>query len=97
VVPSIWPEPFPLAALEANLLGTPVVASNIGGLPELIIDGTTGFLAKPSSPQDLADKIVKTLETPFQKGTIHEATAKRFDPLLLTQKLEAFLGSFRGT
>lgn len=43
-IPSIWPEAFPYAALEALSIGIPVIASKIGGLPELVRDGVNGLL-----------------------------------------------------
>ncbi len=47
VVPSIWWENSPLTVLEALAAGVPVVASRIGGLPELLDDGVTGLLVPP--------------------------------------------------
>ncbi len=94
VVPSIWPEPFGRVALESNYLGIPVVASKIGGLPEIVIDNNTGFLAEPGSPRDLADKIVKALRTGFQRASVHEVTAQRFDPVRLVDRLDDFFDRF---
>ncbi|MDF1496862.1 MAG: glycosyltransferase family 4 protein [Patescibacteria group bacterium] len=48
-IPSVWYENAPLTALEAMAEGIPLIASSIGGLPELITDGVSGFLAKPDS------------------------------------------------
>lgn len=53
-VPSRWAEPFGLVAVESMAAGTPVVASDIGGLAEVIGDGCSGFLVTPGRPDDLA-------------------------------------------
>jgi glycosyltransferase involved in cell wall biosynthesis len=47
VAPSLWPEPFGLVALEAAAAGKPIVASNIGGLRDIVVDGETGLLVPP--------------------------------------------------
>ena len=51
-------------ALEAHGRGRPVVASAVGGLPEVVEDGETGVLVPPDDPDSLADAIVKLLEDP---------------------------------
>jgi glycosyltransferase involved in cell wall biosynthesis len=49
------------AILEASTLGVPVVASRVGGIPEVVEDGRTGLLVPPRDPVALADAIVKML------------------------------------
>ena len=56
VFPSRWYEPFGMALLEAAACGVPAIAARIGGVPELVIDGKTGLLFDPESPDELADK-----------------------------------------
>ena len=57
VCPSEWYENCPLSVMESVSLGTPVVASNIGGIPELIRDGVSGELFEAGNAEALAEKI----------------------------------------
>jgi len=57
VVPSICFEAFGLVAAEAMSHGLPVIASRIGGLPEVVQDGITGLLFEPGKVEELADKM----------------------------------------
>jgi len=63
VVPSLY-EPFGLVALEAGALGTPVVASAVGGLAEIITDDVTGLLVAPGDPAPLAAAVLRVLRDP---------------------------------
>lgn len=72
VVPSLWPEPFGLVALEAQRLGTPVVASRVGGLAELVDDGKTGILVPPGDVQALVNGILFACDPHFQSTTRRE-------------------------
>ncbi|MDA9404487.1 hypothetical protein XH79_37870 [Bradyrhizobium sp. CCBAU 45389] len=56
-VPSEWHENNPLSILEAMAHGKPIVASRIGGIPELVRDGTTGLLFGPGNGSQLSEKI----------------------------------------
>jgi glycosyltransferase involved in cell wall biosynthesis len=57
VVPSVWYEVFGLIVLEAYAAGKPVVATQIGGLSELVKEGETGLFASAGDAADLAEKI----------------------------------------
>ncbi len=59
VIPSIWWENMPLNMLEALSLGKIVIASNIGGMPEIIKEGVNGFLFSPKNIIELREKIEK--------------------------------------
>lgn len=61
VMPSLW-EGLPIALLEAMACGLPVVATRVGGVPEVVEDGKSGFLVELKNPRGLAEKIIKTLE-----------------------------------
>ena len=63
VLPSIAPESFGVAALEASASGLPVIASNIGGIPEIIIDKVTGILVAPNSVEKLAGALLELIKS----------------------------------
>jgi len=61
VVPSIGPELFGLVGVEAMSVGRPVIASRVGGIPEWLEDGKTGFLVDPGSSDQIAEKVIQLL------------------------------------
>lgn len=66
IFPSLWPEPFGLAGLEAGQRGVPVAAFAVGGIPDWLFDGVNGYLAPgdPPTAAGLAQAIVKCLHNP---------------------------------
>lgn len=64
ILPSIWYENSPLVIQEARLAGVPVVASRIGGIPELIRDGEDGLLFQPNDVDDLYVKLKTLIKRP---------------------------------
>ncbi|HWO41241.1 MAG TPA: glycosyltransferase family 4 protein [Candidatus Eisenbacteria bacterium] len=62
VVPSLWAEPFGIVAAEAMMRGTAVIASNSGGLAEIVRDGETGFLVPPGDIEALAGRLTQILQ-----------------------------------
>ena len=61
VVPSVWAEPFGIVVIEAMAGGSPVVASRIGGIPEIVVDGETGFLVPPGNADALGAALARLL------------------------------------
>ena len=57
LIPSIWYDNLPNTALESFQYSKPVIASNIGSLPELVLDGVNGYLFKPADARELCEKI----------------------------------------
>ncbi|TSA49460.1 MAG: glycosyltransferase family 1 protein [Nitrosomonadales bacterium] len=64
VLPSIWQDPCPLVVLEAMATGTVLVASAVGGVPEVVESGINGVLVEPSRPDELAQAICSLLMEP---------------------------------
>lgn len=81
VVPSTWGEPCPTVVLEAMASGTPVIASRVGGIPELITEDYDGLLVPPSDAEAIA-RAVQRLLTAADLGRLlggaARQTARRF-------------------
>jgi glycosyltransferase involved in cell wall biosynthesis len=69
-------EGLPNVALEAGAAGVPVVASDVGGVPEVVADGQTGYLVPPGDPAALAARITDLLQRP-DWARAFGATARR--------------------
>jgi glycosyltransferase involved in cell wall biosynthesis len=82
IIPSLWAENMPLVLLEALSYGKLVIASDGGGIPELITDGQTGFLVPPGKIEPLVKKI-KALNQilPEERQRIAQNIATRITPL----------------
>ncbi|RJS80711.1 glycosyltransferase family 4 protein [Methanophagales archaeon] len=69
VLPSVS-EGFPVTILEAMASGLPIVATKVGGLPEIIKDGENGFLVEPKNPKGIAQRVMLILEDDNLSGRI---------------------------
>jgi len=76
VLPSDW-EGVPLTVLEAMAAGKPVVATAVGGVPELVDEGKTGFLVPPQAPDALAGAILRLARDPELRKRMGEVARKR--------------------
>ena len=70
-------EPFGLSSLEAMAAGRPVVASRVGGIPEVVADGHTGILVPPRDATALAQGIETFLNEAGMRDTFGRAGRKR--------------------
>jgi glycosyltransferase involved in cell wall biosynthesis len=93
VMPSVWFENFPYSILEAFALGKPVIASRIGGMPEIVIDGHTGLLSEPGDALALSERIEYLLENPWAVEDLgrnaRTKVEKEFDPATHYRRLKA--------
>jgi glycogen(starch) synthase len=76
VVPS-WTEGLPVVATEAAQMGRPVVATRVGGVPEVVLDGETGLLVEPGDSNGLAAAISALIEDPALARRMGEAAYRR--------------------
>ena len=77
-VPSVWQEPLPRSAIEAILSGTPVVATEVGGLKEVVKDQVYGILCKPNE-NSIKDAIVSCFihKDEFKKNILSDLSKLR--------------------
>jgi glycosyltransferase involved in cell wall biosynthesis len=84
VLPALWEENCPMALLEAAAQGVPVVASAVGGIPELVDDGGTGLLVPPGDAGALAGALTRLVEHPGEAAAMGRAgwarARERHDP-----------------
>ena len=78
VVASTGSEAVSRAALEWMAAGRPVVASSVGGLPDLVEEGVTGLLVQPDSPHALAAALRRFLDDPALAAALGAAGRKRY-------------------
>jgi glycosyltransferase involved in cell wall biosynthesis len=98
-VPSVWGEPCPTTALEAAASGTPLVASRIGGLPDLVDDGATGLLVTPGDEGALAGALRRLLADDPLRRAMSAAAKQRagsFEVGAVVSRLEEIYGERTG-
>jgi glycosyltransferase involved in cell wall biosynthesis len=99
VLPALWWENCPMAVLEAAAQGVPVVASAVGGVPELVDDGGTGLLVPPGDPVALAAALTRLVRDPAAAAGMGSAAwarvRERHDPGAHVAALLALYGAVR--
>ena len=90
VVPSRKPEPLGLIALEAGACGKPVIATRVGGLPEIVEDGVTGYLVDPASPQALQEAILRLAGDAALRNRLGQSGRNQVTSQFTQQPIDAF-------
>lgn len=95
-LPSRSREGLPKAVVEAMGVGVPVVASSVGGLPEIISHGETGLLVPPEEPEKLAKAIISILDSPeLGKKLVSNATGFLCEQLNIKTTLSQTVGIYK--
>lgn len=92
-------EGYPVALMEAMALGLPVVATDVGGIPEAVRHGLEGFVVPAGRPEPLADAICDLAEDAELRGRLATASASRglaYDVARSTQMMEAIYEEVAG-
>jgi glycosyltransferase involved in cell wall biosynthesis len=89
VFPIDWSEPFGMVMIEAMACGTPVVATARGAVPEVVVDGSTGFVR--SSPDDLVEAVGRLDE--IDRGRCRLHVAERFSGEAMARRYERVIES----
>jgi glycosyltransferase involved in cell wall biosynthesis len=84
-------EPFGTVLVEAMAVGTPVVASRVGGLAEVVEDGVTGHLVEPGDPEALARAVVDVLSRGNEMGAAARERAVRWHTTVYADRVEPLL------
>jgi glycosyltransferase involved in cell wall biosynthesis len=87
-------ESLPNAIMEYMACGLPVVATDVGGVSELVRDGETGYLVRTHTPQAFAEPIIRLLQDPELRAAMGRRSLERarreFDSTAATRRLEQF-------
>lgn len=85
-IPSLW-EALPFLLLEAMYTKKPVVATHVGGIPEVVDDGKTGILVPPSRPEVMANAIITLIENKRIAKEMGEAGKRRVQQLFSVEQM----------
>ncbi len=95
VLPSLYKEGLPNVLLESMSMGVPVVSSNLGGVPEIVVDGETGYMVAPGDSQQMANAINKLWSDPDAYAQMSNNTRKLMEENFDKQRqFDRFLGHF---
>lgn len=100
VIPSLVKETFGMVALEAMSMGSPVIASNLGGLPEVVVDGVTGLMVEPGRVEELRTAMSRLITHAQLRARLASAAklhAERFSADAVVPRFEDVYSKLGGT
>jgi glycosyltransferase involved in cell wall biosynthesis len=91
VSPSIWPEPLSRVIIEAMALGRPVIATNVGGIPEIITHEKDGILVRPGDPKELERALYRLITDPDLRSRMglegRKTIKKRYNEAIICNQI----------
>jgi glycosyltransferase involved in cell wall biosynthesis len=101
VVPSVWQDAFPLAVLEMMARGRAVVATRVGGVPEMIEDRVSGMLVPSNDVDALAAALARLVDAPLVQASLGRAAQERATQMFsadrqISEMLDTFQDVFFG-
>jgi L-malate glycosyltransferase len=90
VVPSRWQEPLGLINLEAGACRKPVVATRVGGIPEVVVDGVNGYLVEPATLSHWPQRVAALIADPSLRARLGEAGRARVEQDFTTRPVKEF-------
>ena len=97
VLPS-YAEGLPMSILEAASYGLPIVATRVGGIPEIIDDGVNGFLIDPGDKGALTDRLLRLIENPELRSQMgraaYQKVKEKFDVDTVVKQLDSLYQEF---
>lgn len=97
IVPSEWYEGFPMVIVEAYACGTPIIASRIGSLDEIVEEGQTGLKFHPGDAEDLIEKVKTVWANPAAQIEMRRIARRRFDERFSDKKsYESLMAIYQG-
>lgn len=97
VLPSVWPENQPVSITEAMASRTPVIATNIGGIPELIEDSKSGMLFELGNSKQLAEKMDFLAANPRVIEELGEQAYRRIANFTYSKQIQRLLSVYQGS
>lgn len=94
VAPSLWNESFGMVVIEAYAHGMPVIASDRGGLSELVEEGNTGFLVDPERPRELTAKMKRYIDRPNLVDDMRPACLRKAKGFSPERMVEQYLDTY---
>lgn len=90
--PTFYPaETFPLVVIEAMMFSLPVVATNWRGLPDIVIDGETGYLVPPNDAKSIAQRLEFLISNPTSRREMGSAGRRRYEQNFTLEKFHSHM------